>query len=76
MEKAYKFTMVPEVTQEVVQYFLVKGEAAKDIEEVIYEDPDEYFGELDNGRHPGYVLQEWEEVLPDEARANDPYTLS
>lgn len=72
MKKAFKFTMVPEDVHPVTQYLILDDIA---LEEEIDEHADDFFIELDNGRHPGYVLAEWQEVDVDEAEANHPYTL-
>lgn len=68
--------MVPEETDEVVQYLVVDEEYANKYIEVENFDSDEFFNELDNGRHPGHVLASWEDVSLEEAEKNSPYTIS
>jgi hypothetical protein len=73
--KAYKFTMTPVDTAEVVQYLIVDDEYAAEYIEVDAFEADEFFNELDNGRHPGHELKDWEDADLEEAKQSSPYTI-
>jgi len=75
MAKAYRFELVPESTKRYVEFLIVGDENEADINEAIEDDADEFFGELIGDRYPGYALDDWYEVDPEEAKNNNPFRI-